>query len=96
MQSKCPGIALVDRCPGSKNGVVPKLSRANYKFVSFFFKEILPWLPNGMGGFRIEAVKTVMDTYMIPKDKQPEILKKCTIMIDAYKEIYAIEHPSKK
>jgi len=49
-----------------------------------------------MGGFRIEAVKTVMDTYMIPKDKQPEILKKCTIMIDAYKEIYAIEHPSKK
>ncbi len=80
---KCDGIDTVDECPTKE---VPKPSPENELFWQLF-QRILPGLPNGMGGYNLEAIETVMNLYQVPEGQRPIIFDKCLAVITVIQEI---------
>ena len=65
---------------------MPELAPANQGFWQLF-QRMLPGLPNGMGGYNLEAITTVMELYQVPEGQRPIIFDKCLAVITVIQEI---------
>lgn len=80
----CPGISIVGTCPGTPAGSVPSpLSYENEQVVRFFGK-INMWIFDGMGGYKMEAIREAFDIYEIPHSIRLELFERITALLQGY------------
>ena len=73
----------MDKCPTKE---VPKPSPENERFWQLF-QRMLPGLPNGMGGWNVQVIETVMNLYQVPPGQRPIIWDKCLAVITVLQEM---------
>ena len=97
IQPYCPGIELVEKCPGLKatNTFVPKLSYEN-KQVLLFINKLFPWIFNGMGGYNYNVIDSAFNNYKIPDNQREVLLARCSIFFTAHAEVKSAEAELKK
>ena len=92
---ECPGIDIVGTCPGTPAGSVPSpLSYENEQVVRFFGK-ISVWLFDGMGSYKINAIKEAFEIYDVPKIVRLELFERLTALIKGHAQARAKEQNNK-
>ncbi len=83
----CPGIEVIDECPSKDESTrVPKLAESNQGWWRLF-RRMQPFLWDGFGGVRIEAVREVMTEFHVPTGQRPIIFDKCLVAIAAIRDV---------
>ena len=62
-------------------GRVPDPLSEENKQVLRFFGKINVWLFDGMGGYKIDAVREAFDIYNIPKNIRPLLFERLTALV---------------
>jgi len=80
----CRGIEYTEKCP---RGLVPKISKSNALFWSFF-RRINVSLYNGMGGFQTGHIKGLLSDYGVPEGQKPVFYDKLFIVLECINDAH--------